>query len=76
VEGVSEVRQAVFSHFEDHYKVVVVERPSVENLIFVATLLKPFNFEEVKATVRDCASNKDPGPDGVTLVLSQSFGQS
>jgi len=80
VEGVSEIRQAVFSHFEAHCKVVVVERPSVENHSFRTlsyndgtTFLKLCNLEEVKAAVWDCDSNKALGPDGVTFDFITVF---
>lgn len=76
----SDVQQAVCSHFKAHYEVTVVERPSVENLCFRtfsyndgATLLKPFSMEEVKATVWDCDSNKAPESDEVTFGFITEF---
>ena len=34
IEGVHNVRQAVFSHFSSHFQAQVVDRPSVANLSF------------------------------------------
>lgn len=34
VEGVEEVRDAVYSHYASHFMVVWVNRPDVDNLVF------------------------------------------
>ncbi|PNY17273.1 cysteine-rich receptor-like protein kinase [Trifolium pratense] len=34
LEGVTPIRQAVFSHFESHFKAPIVERPGVDDLQF------------------------------------------
>ncbi|GAU43220.1 hypothetical protein TSUD_241100 [Trifolium subterraneum] len=53
LEGVTPIRQAVFSHFASHFKAIHVERPRVDNLQFKrlnqvesSSLTKPFLEEE------------------------------
>jgi len=74
VEGVDNVRGAVFSHFSSHFQGVSVNRPSMEALNFRQVtyreglgLTKPFCVEEVKAAVWDCDSFKCPRPDGISF---------
>jgi len=74
VEGVNNVRGAVFSHFSTHFQGVGVEPPTMEALNFRlltpregVSLIKPFSVEEVKAAVWDCDSFKCPGPDGISF---------
>jgi hypothetical protein len=59
LEGVDQVRQAVFSHFATHFKARSVDRPGVENLRFRSlsvvegnSLIRPFSELEVKDAVR------------------------
>jgi len=63
VEGVQEIREAVFHHFSYHYQATVLERPGVEDLNFrrlsegeSGTLVRPFTLEEVKQAIWDCDS--------------------
>jgi len=58
IEGVENVRNAVFSHFSNHFRSINVERPSMGNVQFRtlsyregAGLVKLFSIEEVKPTV-------------------------
>ena len=58
VEGVNPVRQAVFSHFKNHFLSDRGARPSLGNLQFrklsfteMGVLIKPFSVDEVKAAV-------------------------
>lgn len=80
VEGVSNVREAVFTHFKNHFHVQDVIRPRVDNLQFrrlsiaeSVNLTRPFNVEEVKAAVWDSDSFKSPGPDAVHLGFIKDF---
>ena len=80
VEGVQPIREAVFNHFANHFKVTDVERPSIANLnfrtLFVAEgvgLIKPFSLDEVKATVWDWDNFKSPGPDGTNFGFIKDF---
>jgi hypothetical protein len=57
-EGVQSIRQAVFSHFDSHFKASLVERPGVENFqlkrlapLEEGSLTKPFSVEKVKIKV-------------------------
>jgi len=70
VEGVDNVRGAVYSHFQEDR----VDRPTMEALNFRRLthnegigLIKSFSVEEVKAAVWDCDNFKCPGPDGISL---------
>ena len=72
VEGVHNVRAAVFSHFPTHFKSIGAGQSGVEGLHFrklswveAGNLTKPFTREEVKQAVWDCDSYKSSGPDGV-----------
>jgi len=80
VEGVQPVREAIFNHFTNHFKVTDVERPSIANLNFRTLsmaegvgLIKPFSLDEVKATVWDCDSFKSLGPDGINFDFIKDF---
>lgn len=80
VEGVQPVRQAVFTHFKNHFLNPRLERPSVGHLQFRKIsllerggLVKPFSEDEIKAAVWDCDSFKSPGPDGINLGFFKSF---
>ena len=80
VEGVQPIRQAVFTHFRDHFASSNVSRPGVENLVFKNLsydagngLIKPFSADEVKSAVWDCDSYKSPGPDGVHFGFIKEF---
>ncbi|GAU20543.1 hypothetical protein TSUD_131010 [Trifolium subterraneum] len=81
VEGVSPIRQAVFTHFASHFKTIRMERPRVDNLQFKrlsqvegSSLIMPFSEAEVKSAVWDCDSYKSPGPDGSILASLKTFG--
>ena len=70
VEGVDNVRGAVFSHFSNHFQGVSVDRPSMEALIFCQVTHREgigLCVEEVKAAVWDCDNFKCPGPDGISF---------
>jgi hypothetical protein len=80
IEGVHPIRQAVFSHFESHFKARRVDRPGVENLAFkqlnqvaCGSLTRPFLEAEVKEAVWDCDSFKSLGPDGVNFGFFKDF---
>jgi hypothetical protein len=67
LEGVSSIRQAVFTHFASHFKASTVGRPGVGSLCFKtlsvverSSLTKPFSEVEVKAAIWDCDSFKSP----------------
>ena len=74
VEGVQNIRDAVFNHFSSHFKRIATVRPSVDALHFrnlsfseAGNLTKPFSLEEIKQAVWDCDSFKSPGPDGISF---------
>ncbi|PNX60849.1 cysteine-rich receptor-like protein kinase, partial [Trifolium pratense] len=80
VEGLSLIRQAVFTHFADHFRKINVERPGVDNLLFKrlnhfegSSLTKPFSELEVKSAVWDCDSYKSPGLDGINFGFIKDF---
>ncbi|CAJ2662016.1 unnamed protein product [Trifolium pratense] len=80
IEGVEPIRQAVFSHFECHFKASNVDRPGVADLQFKSlnhvengSLIKPFTEAEVKSAVWDCDSFKSPGPDGINFGFIKDF---
>ncbi|KAK2356846.1 DNA-(apurinic or apyrimidinic site) endonuclease [Trifolium repens] len=80
VEGVTPIRQVVFSHFAAHFKALNVERPRCNNLTFrqlslleSGGLTKPFSEAEVKAAVWDCDSYKSPSPDGINFGFYKDF---
>jgi hypothetical protein len=80
LEGVHPIRQAVFSHFESHFKARRVDRPGVDNLPFKRlnlvegeSLTSPFLEAEVKAAIWDCDSFKSPGPDGINFGFFKDF---
>jgi len=81
VEGVDNVRAAVFNHFSSHFKAHRVSRPSMEGMQFRSLsvrervdLIKPFSLEEVKAVVWDCDNFKSHGPDGISFGFIIFFG--
>jgi len=80
VEGVQNIRTAVFNHFADHYRALVVDRPGVQGLNFkklsygqASNLVRPFSLEEVKKAVWECESFKSPGPDGIIFGFIKDF---
>jgi len=80
VEGVHNIRAAVFNHFSSHFKAVEATRPWVEGLPFrklsyaeASKLTKPFSMEEVKQAVWDCDSYKSPGPVGISFGFLKEF---
>jgi len=80
IEGVDNVRKAVFSHFSTHFQASFAQLPSIEGLQFSllshregASLVKPFSVEEVKNAVWDCDNYKCPGPDGITFGFIKDF---
>jgi hypothetical protein len=80
IEGVDNVRNAVFSHFSTHFKAYDVVCPSIEDMSFPtlsyregAGLVKLFSLEEVKAAVWDCDNFKCTGPDGITCGFITDF---
>lgn len=63
VEGVHPVRQAIFSHFANHFKKGGMPSIALHNLTFKTLsysegrgLTRPFSEEEVKAAMWDCDS--------------------
>jgi hypothetical protein len=80
VEGVDGIRGTVFSHFASHFRSVVAERPSIDNLNFHTLhvgqrgdLTKLFIIEEVKQEVWDSDSYKSPRSDDINLGFIKDF---
>ena len=81
VEGVQNIRAALYDHFSNHFKAIRTDRPNVEDLNFrklsfpeAGNLTKPFSLEEVKQVVWDCDSFKSPGPDGINFDFIKKIG--
>jgi len=80
VEGVDNVRRAVFTHFGSHFQPVQAHRPSMEALNFRTIsfndgecLVRLFTVEEVKAVVWDCDNFKCPSPNGISFGFVKEF---
>ena len=80
VDGVQNIRAAVYQHFSSHFKSGRGERPRLEDTHFckltyheAGTLTRPFVVEEVKQAVWDCDSFKSPGPDGISFDFIKHF---
>jgi hypothetical protein len=80
IEGVFGVREAMFNHFENHFRSVRVVRPSIANLQFSSIkeddayyLERPFEEDEVKQAVWECDNFKSPGPDGINFGFIKEF---
>lgn len=80
IEGVTDIKSAIFNHFTNHFWNVNLDRPSVENLTFKTlnqeqdgVLTKPFCVKEVKQTVWDYGSSKSQGPDGINSNFFKDF---
>jgi len=74
IEGVDNVRNAVFSHFSSHFKSSPADRPELDGLNFRtlsvregAGLVKLFTMVEVKVAVWEIDNFKCLGSDGVTF---------
>jgi hypothetical protein len=80
VEGVQNIRAAIFSHFSNHFKGPLVDRPGVEELNFMmishaqaGNLIHPFTLEEVKCAVWNCDSFKNPDLDDISFGFLKDF---
>ena len=80
VEGVGNVRNAVYSHFSTHFQRRLAQRPSMDSLAFCslsagegAALTRPFSVDEVRIAVWDCENYKSPGPDGINFGFIKEF---
>ena len=80
IEGVQPIRQAVFSHFKDHFAASYTNRSGVDNFAFKILsyvdgngLIKPFSVDDVKTAIWDCDKYKSPRPDGVHFGFIKEF---
>ncbi|XP_024632722.1 uncharacterized protein [Medicago truncatula] len=80
VEGVQNIRIAVFNHFASHYSSSDVVRPGIQGLNFrkltyaqAGNLVRPFSLEEVKHAIWDCESLKSPVPDGINVGFIKDY---
>ncbi|CAJ2657379.1 unnamed protein product [Trifolium pratense] len=83
IEGVEPIRQAVFSHFESHFKASNVDRPGVADLQFKSlnhvengSLIKPFTEAEVKSAAmvaRNLFQGYSFGEQGMVSVSHLQF---
>lgn len=80
VEGVDNVREAVFNHFATHFQSGNFDRPRVDNFsvkiltsALCGDLIKPFSIEEVKQALWDCDSFKSPGSNGINFSFIKDF---
>jgi len=74
IEGVQNIRVAVYDHFSNHFKAFRELRPSLQGTHFsklsygqAGSLTKPFSVEEVKQAVWDCDGLKSLRPDGINF---------
>lgn len=63
IGGVTDIRSAIFNHFDNHFHDTNLDRPIVENLTYKTLnldqgglLTKPFCIEELKQALWDCDS--------------------
>jgi hypothetical protein len=80
VEGVQNIRAAVYNHFSTHFQPLCAARPCLDGQHFrklsygeAGNLTKPFSLEEVKQALWDCDSFKSPGPDGISFDFIKRF---
>jgi len=80
IEGVHNIRSAIFNHFSSHFRKSQMVRPRVENLRFrqlsvteAGDLIRPFTIEEVKQAIWACDSYKSPGPDDIHFGFIKQF---
>jgi len=80
VEGVENVRSAIFSHFSTHLQSSRVARPGLEGFNFRTLsvmegvgLIKSFSLEEVKEAVWEIDNYKCPAPDGISFGFIKFF---
>jgi len=80
VEEVFDVREAVFNHFEHHFKYFASNTSRVDNFHFHrlshaegANLTKPFCLDEIKAAMWDWDNFKSPGLDGIHMGFIKNF---
>jgi len=82
VEGVNNVRSAVFNHFETHFQLSVCASLVMDNLNFKSIsmgrgdLVKHFSLEEVGKTICDCDNFKSLGSDGINIGFIKRIGWS
>lgn len=76
VESVEEVKKEIKKHFKDFFKESCSVRPIPKGIEFRSLedrdkieLEIPFTVEEVKYVSWSCDGNKNPGPNGYTLVF-------
>jgi len=80
VEGVQNIRAAVFGHYSTHFKSLGVDRPGVDGLHFrklsyakAGNLTKSFSLNEVKQKVLDCDNFKSPRLDDISFGFIKFF---
>jgi len=80
VEGVDNVRNAVYNHFSTHFQRRPLQRPCMDSLAFRslstgegAALTRPFSVDEVRRAVWDCENYKSPDPDGINFGFIKEF---
>ncbi|GMP55749.1 hypothetical protein CsSME_00020479 [Camellia sinensis var. sinensis] len=79
-EEPSRVKHVVFQHFKTHFDEDWTKRPVLGGVFktieadSVSHFLVPeFTETEVLAAIKDCNSNKAPGPDGFNMLCYQKF---
>jgi len=79
IEGVNNVREATFNHFENHFKFVMLIRPGMKFFSFKTLNLvggsrhMSFTEDEVRRVIWNCDSYKTPGLDGINLGFVKDF---
>ena len=80
VEGVNQVRKAIFDHFSSFYSPDSWNRPSLDGISFhsIALALKfklveRFSVQEIEDMLADCDGNRGPGLDGFNFFYKKSW---
>lgn len=76
------VKEAIRSFFDNQFKEKASFRPSLQNLDFSSismmeaiSLEAEFSIDEIRAALKDCASDKAPGPDGFSFTIFKHIWQ-
>lgn len=76
IDEPSSVKELIKNHFMERFAESIPDRPSFHNLKFKTItevqnqiLTEIFTLEEIRAAVKECGSDKAPGPDGFSFEI-------
>lgn len=79
IEGVSEIREEVRSHFNKQFEEENFVRPTLDGIEFKKISMEEsdcitavFTMEEVEDAIMSCEGDKSPGPDGFNFTFIKS----